>query len=184
VRRGLIIFCAGLLLAFLFSAATPAPAQTPSGREVVSPSAYASSEPVARGSSFQLAVVMKIRKGFHVNAHEASADYLIPTTIRAELPSGFKSDGDTAYPKGELHTFSFSKTPLNVYQGNVVLRFPVSALPNAPLGTQHLPLKLRYQACSNEICLPPVTVDVDATITVAATPAEARPAHRELFPAR
>ena len=154
----------------------------PSPREVVSPVAYASFDPAARGVPFQLAVVMKIRPGFHVNAREKSADYLIATDLRVELPAGFKA-GSVEYPKGELHTFTFSKTPLNVYQGTVTLRMPVTALPSAPSGPQQIPLKLRYQACSTEICLPPVTVDLQAAVNVVASAAAAKPAHGELFPA-
>ena len=157
--------------------------QIPSGRDVVSPNAYASVDPVARGGAFQIAVVLKIRNGFHINARETSADYLIATELRAYTPAGFRP-GDVSYPKGELHTFAFSKKPLNVYEDKVILRMALSALPDAPLGAQHIPLKLRYQACSNEVCLPPVTLDVDAAINVAATADASRPAHPELFPSR
>jgi cytochrome c biogenesis DsbD-like protein len=155
-------------------------AQIPSGRDVVSPSAFSSFDPIARGGSFQIAVVLKIRQGFHINAREKSAEYLIATDLRAEAPAGFKV-GDANYPKGELHTFSFSKKPLNVYEGKTILRMEMSALANAPLGPQHIPLKLRYQACSTEVCLPPTTLDVDAAVTVAASASAARPAHPELF---
>lgn len=146
----------------------------------MSPSAFPSFDPVARGGSFQIAVVLKIRDGFHINAREKSADYLIATDLRSEAPAGFKA-GDVTYPKGELHTFSFSKKPLNVYQGKVILRMEVTALPNSPLGAQHIPLKLRYQACSSEVCLPPVTLDVEAPVTVASGTTPARTAHPELF---
>ncbi|MGH9743248.1 MAG: protein-disulfide reductase DsbD domain-containing protein, partial [Candidatus Acidiferrum sp.] len=86
------------------------------------------------------------------------------------------------YPKGALHTFAFSKTPLNVYEGTITLRLPVTALPSALLGAQKIPLKLRYQACSMEICLPPVTLSLDAAFHVAASASAARHAHPELFP--
>jgi len=160
----------------------PTLAQVPSGKEVVSPTAYVSIDPIARNSSFQVAVVLKIRNGFHINAHKASADYLIATNLITTSPAGFKL-GEPSYPKGELHTYAFSKTPLNVYQDKVILRLPITVLPSAPLGAQHLPLKLRYQACSQELCLPPVTLDVDAAFTVNANPANSRPVHPELFPA-
>jgi len=172
-----------VLLLIIVAALPSAHPQIPSGREVVSPSAFVSREPVARGGSFQIAVVAKIRPGFHINARKPSADYLIPTDLRADLPAGFKAAGDVSYPKGELRTFAFTKTPLNVYQDNVILRLPLTAQPGAPLGAQHIPLKLRYQACSNEICLPPVTLDIDVPVTVAATSADSHPAHPELFPA-
>jgi hypothetical protein len=168
----------GLFLVALATSQTTAQEQVPSGRDVVSPSVYASLEPVARGSSFQLAVVLKIRPGFHINAREKSEDYLIATDLKAELPAGFQA-GEVSYPKGNLHSFSFSKKPLNVYEDTVILRLPLTALPTAPLGVQHIPLKLRYQACSTEICLPPVTLALDATLNVAAS--GAKPAHPELF---
>ena len=172
---------AASILLFIGLAALPsARPQIPSGREVVKPLAFVSREPVARAASFQIAVVLQIRNGFHINAREKSADYLIATDLRANAPAGFKA-GDVSYPKGELHSFAFTKTPLNVYQGKVVLRLPVTALAEAPLGAQHIPLKLRYQACSTEVCLPPVTLDVDAPLTVAANSADSRPAHPELF---
>ena len=171
------------LLLVIVAALPSAQPQIPSGREVVAPTAYVSLEPVARGSSFQLAVVLKIRNGFHINARKPSAEYLIPTDLRADLPVGFKSAGEITYPKGELHTFTFTKTPLSVYEDKVVLRVPLTAQPDAPLGAQKIPLKLRYQACSQEVCLPPVTLDLDAPVTVAATSANSRPAHPVLFSA-
>ncbi len=176
--RFVFLFLASVIV--YAAGAAPMPAQVPSGRDVVSPAAFSSYEPVARGGSFQIAVVLKIRDSFHINARQPSADYLIKTDLRAEAPEGFRI-GDVDYPKGELHTFSFSKTPLNVYEGKVILRMAVTALPESPIGARHIPLKLRYQACSNEVCLPPVTLDVDAAVTVAATPNASRPAHPELF---
>jgi thiol:disulfide interchange protein len=54
-------------------------------------------------------------------------------------------------------------------------------LPNAPLGPQHLLMKLKYQACSQEICLPPVTKDVDTTINVVESQSSAKPANPTVF---
>ena len=165
------------LLAVYVSLSPAAKSQTPSGREVLTPTTYVSLDPAARGSSLQIAVVLKIRPGFHVNAREKSSDYLIATDLQASVPAGFKA-GEVAYPKGTLETFTFSKTPLNVYQGTITLHMPITALPTAPLGEQHIPLKLRYQACSTEICLPPVTVNLDATINISTS---SKPAHPEIF---
>jgi thiol:disulfide interchange protein DsbD len=172
------VFLAALLV--LLMGAPRLPAQTPSGKDVVAPSAYVSLDPAGRGSTAQIAVVMKIRPGFHVNAREKSAEYLIATDLKSNLPAGF-SAGDVAYPKGRLEKFVFSKTPLNVYQDTVILKMPLNVLATAPTGEQHIPLKLRYQACSQEICLPPVTLDVDAVVNVAASASASTPAHLEFF---
>ncbi len=156
-----------------------ASSQMPSGKEVVTPAAYASAEPAARNVPFQLAVVLKIRPGFHINAREKSEDYLIATDLKAELPAGFTA-GEVLYPKGTLRNFSFSKDkPLNVYEGTATLLLPLTASGSVPLGEQHITLKIRYQACSNEVCLPPVTVPVESNVIVAASGAKA--AHAEIF---
>ena len=180
MNRHLTAFAACLLAAALVVAPALS-SQTPSGKDVVAPAAYASHDPVARGMSLQVAVVMKIRPGFHVNARQVTEDYLIRTDLHAEVPAGFKL-GEIAYPKGTLQTFTFSKNKqLNVYTGNVTILLPLTVLPSAPLGPQHIPLKLRYQACSTEICLPPVTKDVDTTLNIVANSSAAKPANPEVF---
>ena len=180
-RRGICFFLGflwvGAAISFLPRVSN---SQVPSGKDVVKPEVYASLDPAGRGSSFQIAVVMKIRPGFHVNAREKSEEYLIATDLKAQLPSGFTS-GEVVYPKGKLETFTFSKKPLNVYQDTAILRMPVTVLASAPIGEQHIPLKLRYQACSTELCLPPATLPLDAVVNIAASASAAKPAHPEIF---
>jgi thiol:disulfide interchange protein DsbD len=149
-------------------------------KDIVAPSAYVSLDPVPRGRAFELAVVMKIRPGFHVNAREVSEDYLIPTELTAGPLAGFRF-GTTNYPKGVLRTFPFSKTPLNLYEGSVTLRIRMEALASAPLGLQKIALKLRYQACSDSICLPPVTLPIEVNLEVAPAGASVQPVHPEIF---
>ena len=84
-----------------------AAAQVPSPKDVVAPAAFASYDPVARGKEFQIAVVMKIRDGFHVNARKKSAEYLIATDLKTDGAAGFKI-GDVTYPEGETaHVYVF-----------------------------------------------------------------------------
>ena len=135
---------------------------------------------VSTWAGADLVVTIEVAPGFHINAREKSEDYLIATDLRTEAPTGFQF-GEVSYPKGALHTFTFSKKPLNVYEGAITLHVPVTALGSAPLGAQHIPLKLRYQACSTEICLPPVTLTLDAALNVAASASDSKPAHSEFF---
>ncbi len=170
--------CVPFLLALVGFIPHVACAQIPAAKDVVKSEAYTSFEPVARGKEFQIAVVLKIRDGFHINARKPTMEYLIPTDLKVELPAGYKAS-EVAYPEGTLKSFSFSKTEkLNVYTGTVVLHLKTTAPADAALGAQHIPMKLRYQACNDSVCLPPVRQDVDAAFTLAAT---AKPAHQELF---
>jgi hypothetical protein len=173
------IILVSILLLVAVAALPSVQQQVPSPKDVVAPTTYVSLDPVGRGSAFQIAVVLKIRPGFHINAREKSEDYLIATDLRTDAPAGFQL-GEVSYPKGALHSFTFSKKPLNVYEDTITLRLPVTALTSAPLGAQHIAMKLRYQACSTEICLPPVTLALDAAFNVAAS--AGKPTHTELFP--
>jgi hypothetical protein len=175
LQRGIIALAAITVLCGAFVMR----AQVPAARDVVKPTAYPSFEPVARGKQMEIAVLMKIRNGYHVNARETTFDYLIPTDLKAEAAAGFKT-GAVSYPKGTLHKFNFTKDkPLNVYTDTVILRLAVTVEANAPLGEQHIALKLHYQACSTDVCLPPVTLPVDAVIHVSAQ--ESHLSHAELF---
>jgi len=174
VRKSLIL----CVVAAASSGPRLANAQVPNAKDVVQSTAYTSFEPVARGKEFQVAVVLKIRDGYHINARKPTLEYLIPTDLKVEVPAGYKA-GDVTYPDGTLKSFAFSQNEkLNVYTGIVVLYLKVTPPADAPFGAQHIPLKLRYQACSESVCLPPVRQDIDTSFTVAAV---GRVAHPEFF---
>jgi len=169
-----------ILLALVLPAFIPSAieAQIPNAKDVVASAAYTSFEPVARGKEFQIAVVLKIRDGYHINARKPTLEYLIPTDLKVEVPAGYKAS-DVTYPDGTLRSFAFSQNEkLNVYTGTVVLHLKVTPPTDAPLGAQHIPLKLRYQACSESVCLPPVRQDIEASFTLAPN---AKPANAEFF---
>ena len=155
----------------------------PSPAAVVKPQTFVSLEPVPRGKSFEIAVVVEIAKSFHMNSHKPTDPYLIATTLTPQPPAGFEI-ADTIYPEGRQEKFSFSPNkPLNVYTGKVILRLKVTAHPDAKLGAATIPITLRYQACNDTTCLQPVKIPVDAKFEVAAASAKSRPAHSDIFAA-
>jgi hypothetical protein len=155
----------------------------PSPAAVVKAQTFVSLEPAPRGKAFEVAIVVEIARGFHMNSHKPTDPYLIPTTLTPQTPAGFEIV-DTIYPDGKLEKFSFSPTkPLDVYTGKVTLRLKLSAHADAALGAVTIPITLRYQACNDTTCLQPVKIPVDAKITVAAAGAKSRPAHAEIFAA-
>jgi uncharacterized protein len=151
--------------------------------EAVKTHTYVSLDPVPRGKEFQVAIVLTIDSGYHMNSHKPSDAYLIPTMLRPQLPSGFTLV-DTLYPSGRNEKFPFSPDkPLNVYSGSVTLRMRLTAENSAPVGSTTIPITLRYQACNNSACLPPVNVPVSAQLQVAAAGTSAKPMHPEIFAA-
>src|SRR5712692_4988935 len=157
------------LVAALMLLAAPLVAQSPNlprATEIVEARAVVSPAPVLRGRAFEIAVVVKIRPGFHINAHEVNLDYLIPTEVEVQPPQGLRSRG-FAYPPGALRKFQFSLNKLLVYEGTVTFRGKFEAAANAPLGPQKLPLVLHFQGCNEELCLPPAKITVVAEFVTA-----------------
>jgi DsbC/DsbD-like thiol-disulfide interchange protein len=155
----------------------------PNARAVVTPHAYVSMEPVPLGKEFQLAVAVDIMRGFHINSNKPSDQYLIPTTLTPQLPAGIGLV-EIVYPPGKLEKFAFSPDkPLDVYTGSVTLRLRLRALPSGAPGSTMIPITLRYQACNDSSCLPPVKVPVSVKIEVAAAGAKWRAVHAEIFAA-
>src|SRR6267154_4206705 len=97
-----------LALAFVGFLPSGVKAQIPNAKDVVASTAYTSFEPVARGKEFQIAVVLKIRDGYHINARKTTLEYLIPTDLKVELPAGFKAS-EVTYPNGTLKSFALSQ---------------------------------------------------------------------------
>jgi DsbC/DsbD-like thiol-disulfide interchange protein len=155
----------------------------PSASSVVKPRVFVSLDPVPREKEFQVAIVVDIARGFHMNSHHPTDPYLIPTSVTPQLPTGVELL-DTIYPAGKLERFTFSPDkPLDVYTGSVTLRLRLKAGASASLGAASFPVTLRYQACNDAACLPPVKVPVSVKFQVVAAGAAARALHPELFPA-
>jgi DsbC/DsbD-like thiol-disulfide interchange protein len=162
---------------------TAEPQGLPSAAAVVRPQAYVSLDPVPRSREFEVAITVEIARGFHMNSRKPSDEYLIPTTITPQLPPGIKL-ADTIYPAGQLKKFAFSPNkPLDVYTGSVTLKLKLVAQASAVLGATTIPVTLRYQACNDAACLPPVKVPVNVSLEIAAAGAKARAVHADVFSA-
>jgi suppressor for copper-sensitivity B len=129
------------------------------------------------GSRARLAALVSIEPGWHVNSNKPTFDYLIPTVLTLELPDGWKA-GRLRYPQAQMKTFAFADQPLAVYDGDVVIVAELEVPAGTAKGTYPVNGALRYQACNQSQCLPPVTAK--ATIQLTVGPG-GRPQHGELF---
>ena len=171
------ILFAGL---FVFAAAAQDERKPLRPSDVVKPQAYVSLQPVPRGKIFEIAVVIEVHSGFHIQANKVLEEYLIPATVAAELPAGLRLVS-TTYPKSLLKKFTFSEKPMAVYEGKATVRLKLEAQPSAALGPLKIPLVLRFQACNDELCLPPAKLSLVAELEIAKSGAPAQAQHPEIF---
>ncbi len=119
------------------------------------------------GSPAQIVALVEIDAGWHVNSHQPSYDYLIPTALELELPPTWRLEG-IDYPPGELQRFSFEDQPLSVYDGQVAIRARLRIGDEEFEGTLPVIARLTFQACDDRSCLPPETLTQELELTLAA----------------
>jgi hypothetical protein len=133
--------------------------------KVVRVSAGESVYKIKRGAPIQIAVVVEVENGYHINSNRPAEKYLIPTALKIERVAGLTTSS-IIYPKAKLQKFEFSEKPLSVFEGKAVLKLSVRALPSLAAGSHTLSGKLTVQACNNQQCLRPQTIDVSIPLQV------------------
>jgi thiol:disulfide interchange protein DsbD len=138
---------------------------------VVGAGAARAADPVTatlRADGGAAVVEMTIASGWHVNAHEPRDRFLIPTTLEIVAPSGMQAAA-VRYPEPIEKALAFSEgKKLQLYEGRVRFEAP---LEGTPAGAGTLRAKLRYQACDDETCLAPKTLELTTDAPRAAPPA-------------
>ena len=120
---------------------------------------------VKKGRVVRASVVMDIPKGLHVQSNKPLDKYLIATKLDVETPSGMKV-GPMSYPRAVMRNLKFSKGAVAVYEGRATLRFNVTVPANYSGSSGEIKGKLRFQACNDEACFPPVTREVKMWLNV------------------
>jgi thioredoxin:protein disulfide reductase len=144
------ILAAIAILLFLFVHAF---ARSPDS--VVTIRAIAPVETLKAGQATVIGVEFAIAKPYHINSDRPLEDYLIPTILELEPLAGV-TFGKVTFPPAPPKKLPVSDSPMSVYEGTV--RISIEITPDASLALKDIILKgkVRYQACDDRACLPPV----------------------------
>ena len=119
------------------------------------------------GETVRVVVRFEVEHGWHINANPPSSEEMIPTVVT--LTDAPELDArDARYPAGRREKLSFSEEELLVYDGQVAVEVLVVIAAHATATSHHLQGTLRYQACNDQVCLPPTTLPFDVVINVGA----------------
>ncbi len=133
---------------------------------------------VQPGSTFQIAVVMTFDEGWHANANPAGEGLIATQVVLPEYPD--LKFGEVIYPEGDvLEIASIGKAP--VYHDQAIIGIQATLEQTAQLQKVELPFRLTYQACSDEQCLLPKTVDVNIPMEIVGTDQPVQPINSEIF---
>ena len=153
-----------LLIYILFT--SPALIARPASKiEQVSAAAILSADKVQVGSTIQIALQLRIEKDWHINSHAPTFDYLIGTTFELQSKEGIML-ADVQYPKGNLVSLSFAEQPIDVYEGTATIFASLKISNKLNSGIDTVKGSITFQACNNQICLPPSTIDVNIPLQI------------------
>ena len=167
-----------LILLFLFLPAI-AGAQF-SRRDLVKVRAMTATDAAHAGSELKVVVATEITKGFHINDHLPTLDYLISTKVVWE-PHPAISPGKMVYPSGELKTFEFSDIAISVYEGTLLIGGSLGLSSKVAPGEHSLQGSLSYQACNEKACFPPTRVPVEVRFRIVPSDTALERLHTEIF---
>ena len=154
------------LVVSMFGAVTPLTAADMSPTQRAELRLYTDRSAYVAGQQIRIAAVVQIEPGWHTNSNRPTLDFLIPTQLQFSLLAGWQLV-ESHYPPGELKAFQFaSQQQLSVYHGEIIIFTKIALPDDVAVPSIALPAELRYQACSDRICLPPVTVRVEVEIDI------------------
>src|SRR3989339_1181597 len=111
---------------------------------------------VQKGEQFNVDITAVINSSWHINSNKPNDEFLIPTVISAN-GKGIKLV-KVRYPKPLELKFSFSDSPVSVFEGETKIGLTFEVLESATAGKRIVEVILDYQACNNATCLPPNSV--------------------------
>ena len=169
------------LLSILIAwSAAPAQSLSSSSSKQVKAEVKLSQETFQSGSSAQVAILLTIEEGWHINAHTPTYDYLIGTSVELQTIEGVII-ADIRYPEGTLQQFGFADDLLRVYDETVPIFLTLKLSDKIKPGTHTLPATVKIQACNDQVCLAPSSLSVDVLLIVAAAGESVQKKNESLF---
>ncbi len=120
---------------------------------------------VAAGGTVRTVVKLTIAEGWHVNANPASLDYMIPTEVELSTYPGLVFH-NARYPRPEMIKVGFEDTELLSWSGSPEIPIPVEAKPDMKNGKHEIRGTVSFQACNDQVCLPPARIPIVLAVTV------------------
>ncbi|MFH1034730.1 MAG: protein-disulfide reductase DsbD domain-containing protein [Pseudomonadota bacterium] len=168
------------LLLTLLLALTAGPARAAEEPPTLTARVLHSLNAYAPGGPYPLIVELTIRPGYHINDQRPAEPDLFPTTLTWPASPDI-SFGPAVFPAPRKYKPSFASQPMEVHDGRVLVRATLQVAKTAAPGARELKAKLVFQACDDQSCLMPETLEVPLTVTVAPAGKPGQALNQELF---
>ncbi len=127
--------------------------------------AFKSLDKVTPKGEFKIALKVNINEPWHINSNKPYDEFLIPSKLTIDDTTDF-SVQKISYPNAKDIKLSFSNKPLSVWQDEIYIGALVKTSSNVEPGNYKMVVTLDYQACNNNTCMPPSSVQDTLNIEV------------------
>ncbi len=118
------------------------------------------------GGRARAALLVTLPEALHVQSNAPRDASLIPTVLTVTPPEGVRVT-ELVFPKSTDLEQTGQSQPLAVFEHQFAIGVQFEVASATKPGPIDLPGELRYQACDNRLCYPPVTSPVRWTLTIA-----------------
>ncbi len=148
--------------------------------EVLDVKTYVSQDGVHPGGTIDVAFLLDILPGWHINGPELADQFLIACTLMIEEDETVEVL-ELYYPVPETRAYSFSEVELQIYEGKVVLGARVRVVDAIAQGKNILKASFLYQACDDRSCMAPETLEFEIPFQVVPASKEVKKINQEIF---
>lgn len=133
----------------------------PSAHQPVTAAMKADHADIEPGNNFEMIVRVRIAEGHHIFAASPKSKVFTGTSISLDLPAGVESVSDWSEPAPVV-----ARDGENVFTNSVVYRRTLKLTDASHSGPISFKGELHYQACNDQLCWPPNSIPITATVAV------------------
>src|SRR5688572_27958121 len=120
---------------------------------------------VRAGTTARAALIIRLPEGLHTNSNKPRDPLLIPIVLSIQAPAGV-SVTEIVYPPPQDLQQEGATQPLAVFEREFTIGAQLAVDAGVPAGELVVPASLRYQACDEKVCYPPVTLATRWTLSI------------------
>jgi len=130
------------------------------------------SEPVKAGDRFLVELTAQIENGWHLYSTERVEGGPTPTRITISSGQSFEMADEIDSPAPHSSYDPNFQVATEYYEGAVPFTIPVRAIANQSKSSNSLRVQVRYQTCTQTICLAPKLLELETQIQIAGVEAD------------
>ena len=120
------------------------------------------------GAKFDVRIDAHAGRGWYIYSVTQPPGGPIATAIRLSDTAVFREGAPLRAPQPDRAFDNAFDMMVEKYRGSAVFRLPVVVRPDAKSGARSLGVSASYQACNDNVCLPPRTVTLSVPVNIRA----------------